>query len=376
VYDVVKQLLTPQGYSAIDINSNPNYKDHVYGRPAFPTKGGKRNSVMGTYYQTAKARSNFKLWQWTTVTGLVRNGAQITGVRTNYTAYGGNGVVPLTSKGRVILAAGAFGTARILFQSGIGPTDMITLVQNNADYGPNLPPSSQWINLPVGNNVSDNPSINLVFTHPSVDSYDNWAPIWSSPRTADANQYKSSQAGVFAGTSPRLVFWKTVVGPDGKTRYLQGTARPGAASVTTSYPYNASQIFTITFYLSTGITSRGRIGIDSTMYAKVITNPWFQDSNDKAALISGIQDTLSSMSSVNSYTPAGMNSNHWCGSTRIGTSSSNSVVDTNTKVWNTNNLFIADAGIVPGQPMSNPHAMYMVVAEAATAKILALAGGA
>lgn len=80
---------------------------------------------------------------------------------------------------------------------------------------------------------------------------------------------------------------------------MQGTARPGAASVTTNYAYNASQIFTITFYLSNGITSRGRIGIDSTMYGKVLTNPWFQDSNDKAALISGIQDTLSSMSSGN-----------------------------------------------------------------------------
>ncbi len=46
---------------------------------------------MATYFQTAVARSNLKLWQWTYVTGLVRNGAQITGVRTNYTAYGGNG---------------------------------------------------------------------------------------------------------------------------------------------------------------------------------------------------------------------------------------------------------------------------------------------
>ena len=48
---------------------------------------------MGTYFQTAKARSNLKLWTYTVVNGLVRNGAQITGVRTNYTAYGGNGFV-------------------------------------------------------------------------------------------------------------------------------------------------------------------------------------------------------------------------------------------------------------------------------------------
>ena len=44
-------------------------------------------------------------------------------------------------------------------------------------------------------------------------------------------------------------FWKANGGSDGITRYTQGTVRPGAASVTTSLPYNASQIFTITMYL-------------------------------------------------------------------------------------------------------------------------------
>ncbi len=58
-------------------------------------KGGERTGPMATYFQTAKARSNLVFWQWTYVTGLVRNGAQITGVRTNYTAYGGNGRVLL-----------------------------------------------------------------------------------------------------------------------------------------------------------------------------------------------------------------------------------------------------------------------------------------
>ncbi|KAG8909001.1 hypothetical protein FRB99_000104 [Tulasnella sp. 403] len=394
VYDVVSKLLTPRGFVAANINNNKDWKDHIFGRPAFSFVDGTRTGPMATYFQTAKARPNLTFWQWTYVTGLVRNGAQITGVRTNYTAYGGNGIVPLTTKGRLVLSAGVFGTARILFASGIGPTDMLQLVQNNAQYGPNLPPQSQWINLPVGNNVSDNPSINLVFTHPSVDSYDNWAPIYNNPRPADAAQYKASQSGVFAGTSPRLNYWEALGSPDGRTRYLQGTARPGAASITTVYPYNQSQIFTITVYLSQGITSRGRIGIDNTIYAKVLTNPWFQDPTDKTVLIQGINSLLSTMNQVpgltlitpdntttitdyvNNYPPATMNSNHWTGSTRIGTSSSNSVVDANTKVWNTNNLFIVDAGIVPSQPMGNPHAMFMQVGEIAVPKILALAGGA
>ncbi|KAG9000556.1 hypothetical protein FRB94_005345 [Tulasnella sp. JGI-2019a] len=391
VYDVVSTLLSKRNFAAININSNPNSKNYVYGRPAYNFVGGERTGVMATYYQTAKARSNFKLMQWTYVTGLVRTGGQITGVRTNYTAYGGNGIVPLTAKGRVILSAGVFGTSRILFQSGIGPTDMLTLVQNNAQGGPNLPPQAQWINLPVGYNVSDNPSINLVFTHPSVDSYDNWAPIWATPRAADAAQYKANGTGVFAAPSPKLNYWEALGSPDGKTRYVQGTARPGASSISTVYPYNASQIFTITVYISSGLTSRGRIGIDNTMYGKIITPPWFQDPTDKAVIITAINNLLSTTSQVPGLTLitpdntttvtdfvnlGAVGSNHWVGSTSIGTSPTTSVVDSNTKVWNTTNLFIVDAGIVPTQPCANPHGMLLVVGEIAVPKILALAGGA
>ncbi|KAG8929895.1 hypothetical protein FRC02_004902 [Tulasnella sp. 418] len=394
VYDVVKTLLNSKGYNPATINDNADWKDSVYGHPAYNFVGGKRSGPL-TYLRSSKTRANFNVMTYTNVIGVVRNGAAVTGVRINNTAYGGNGIVPLTTKGRVVLSAGAFGSPRILFQSGIGPSDMINLVKNDATYGPNLPPQASWINLPVGSYVSDNPSINLVFTHPSVDSYDNWQPIWDSPRTADANQYKSSQSGMFAASSPRINFWKAYNGPDNKTRYMQGTARPGAASIETSQSYNASNIFTITVYLSQGITSRGRIGIDAAMRGVPIVEPWFQDTKDKTVLLNGINDILGSMSAVpnlklitpdltkitvqsyvDNYGTGSMNSNHWVGSCKIGTSSSSSVVDANTKVWNTNNLFVVDASIIPGQPMSNPHASIMVVAEHAAAKILALAGGA
>lgn len=88
------------------------------------------------------------------VLNVVRNGANITGVQTNDTTLGPNGIIPLNTNGRVILSAGSFGTPRILFRSGIGPSDMISLVQGNAAAAPNLPPPSQFINLPVGFNVS------------------------------------------------------------------------------------------------------------------------------------------------------------------------------------------------------------------------------
>ncbi|CEL59822.1 Cellobiose dehydrogenase OS=Phanerochaete chrysosporium GN=CDH-1 PE=1 SV=1 [Rhizoctonia solani AG-1 IB] len=392
VYDVVKSILDKQNYSATTINNNVNAKDHVYGHPGYYVKGGKRTGPMDTYLKTAKARSNFKLLTNTKVLSLVRNGAQITGVQTDNKSINGNGIIQLTSKGRVILSAGPFGTAKILFGSGVGPADQIAFIAADSTLSKYLPPSSQYINLPVGLNVKDNPSVNLVFTHPTVDSYDNWAPIWASPRVGDANQYVQSQAGVFAGSSPRINFWRAYGGSDGKTRYVQGTSRPGACCFTPTYPYNTTAQFTITMYLSTGLTSTGRIGLDdASLRMRAITKPWFTDPVDKAVMVNAINDVLATYKQVPNLalispdnvtsteahvTQMVDSSNHWVGSTKIGTSSSNSVVDANTKVWNTNNLFVVDSGIMPGMPMGNPQGAIFVMAENAVAKILALSGGA
>ncbi|KAJ7705314.1 hypothetical protein B0H17DRAFT_1156782 [Mycena rosella] len=387
---VVSQLLTNQGYRNVTINDSPNAKDHIYGSLHLFI-GGKRGGPVATYLQTALARKNFQLKIYTEVLNVVRNGSQITGVKTNDTSVAG-GIYPLNPNGRVILSAGSYGSARLLFRSGIGPTDMINLVAGDPVAGPNLPPSSQWINLPVGYNVSDNPSINLVFTHPSINSYDNWADVFTDPPQADAAQYLASQSGIFAQASPRLNFWEALGGSDGVTRWLQGTARPGAASVTTVYPYNATQMFTITLYLSAGIKSRGRLGINAALNALPLVNPWLVDPVDKAVLIQGLQNivagvalvpgmtmitpdnTTNIVDYVNNYDPSTMDSNHWIGSNIIGTAGK-AVVDVNTKVFNTNNLFVVDASIIPSLPYGNPHGLLMSVAEQAAAKILALSGG-
>ncbi|KAM5531153.1 hypothetical protein V8D89_015174 [Ganoderma adspersum] len=390
---LVAQLLNGQGYSNITINDNPNSKDHVYGYSAFDFIGGERGGPVATYFQTASPRPNFTYKQYVLVSQVIRNGSTITGVRTNDTSLGPNGIIPLNPNGRVVLSAGTFGTPRILFQSGIGPSDMLQTVQGNPTASVNLPAQSQWIDLPVGQGVSDNPSINLVFTHPSIDAYDNWADVWGDPRTADAQQYLKDRSGVFAGASPKLNFWRAYGASDGVTRYAQGTVRPGAASVNSSLPYNANNMFTITVYLSQGITSRGRVGIDAALNAKALSNPWLTDPTDKTVLLQALHDVVSNINSisnltmitpdatmtieeyVDAYDPGTMCSNHWVGSAKIGTSSSSAVVDENAKVFNTDNLFIVDASIIPSLPMGNPHGMLMSAAEQAVAKILALSGG-
>lgn len=56
------------------------------------------------------------------------------------------------------------------------------------------------------------------------------------------------------------------------------------------------------------------------------------------------------------------------------TNDGSSVVDTDTKVWGTDNLFVVDASIHPDMPTGNTQAIIMVAAEQAAEKILALSG--
>ncbi|KAF7303779.1 Cellobiose dehydrogenase [Mycena indigotica] len=392
VSTVVANMLIPQGYRNVTINDSPNAKDHVYGYAAYDFIGGQRGGPVASYLRTAKARKNFQLQMYTNVLNVVRNGSQITGVKTNDTSVK-DGFFPLNPNGRVILSGGTFGSARLLFRSGIGPTDMINLVKNDPVAGPNLPPSSQWINLPVGYNAY-NPSINMVFTHPTVDSYNNWATVFTDPPAADAAQYLKNRSGIMAQASPRLNFWSALGGSDGTTRWLQGTARPGAASITTTLPYNMRRSNLHYNRISVvGIKSRGRIGINAALNGVPLVNPWLNDAGDKSALIQGLKNIISTVPQVSglqlimpdntmtmeqyvaAYDPSTMNSNHWVGSNIIGTSAGQAVVDVNTKVFGTNNLFVVDASIIPTLPYGNPHGHIMSVAEQAAAKILALAGG-
>ena len=71
-------------------------------------------------------------------------------------------------------------------------------------------------------------------------------------------------------------------------------------------------------------------------------------------------------------------SNHWMGTAKLGTDDGRqgggtAVVDLNTKVYGTDNLFVVDASIFPGMPTTNPSAYIVVAAERASERILALA---
>ncbi len=75
-------------------------------------------------------------------------------------------------------------------------------------------------------------------------------------------------------------------------------------------------------------------------------------------------------------TPSKRRANHWIGSCKMGTDDGrlggSAVVDTNTKVYGTDNLFVVDASVFPGMVTGNPSAAIVVVAEKAFERITAL----
>ncbi|KAL7268091.1 hypothetical protein RUND412_009299 [Rhizina undulata] len=393
-YTVLSTALSENGWSNVTINNTPNSKNRTFSHTPFMYSNGERGGPLATYLQTALARSNFELAVNTTVRRVIRTGSTITGVEVLTTqADGLTGIVNVTpTTGKVILSAGAFGTPKILFRSGIGPSDQLDIVAASIADGESMISSDEWISLPVGYNVMDHTNTDVVVSHPNVTEYDFYA-AYDDPITADKDAYLNNRAGMLAGAAPgpNTMLWESFVGDDGITRQVQWTARAEGSLGETGDTY-----VTISQYLGTGMTSRGRMTIESNLDMEISVSPYLNDANDVDAVIKGVASLMASTANVSGITfiqpAAGVDaetfvydyyasrrSNHWLGTCKLGTDdgrngngTTGAVVDLNTKVYGTDNLFVVDASIFPGHVATNPSAPIMIAAERAIELILAL----
>ena len=223
----------------------------------------------------------------------------------------------------------------------------------------------------------------------------------------------AERSGILAQAAPNIgpVFFDEIKGADGVTRSLQWTAR-----VEASLNHNDSHAITISQYLGRGAKSRGRMTITSSLTTIVSDVPYLKNKDDEKAVIAGIdrlREILGKVEGLTFLSPApGQTSqeyvedvsyscyiplhvpvtdihaqyliststrraNHWIGTNKIGTqdgrqNNGDAVVDLNTKVWGTDNLFVVDASIFPGMVTPNPSAYIVTVAERAADRILAL----
>lgn len=363
-FDVLSGALGADGWKSVVANDAPNSKNRVYSHSPFMYENGQRQGPLGAYLPTALARKNFKLLTNTMARRVVRTGGKATGVELE---SGYCGTVSLNPGGRVVLSAGAFGSSKLLFRSGIGPKDQLSVVKNSALDGSTMIKEADWINLPVGQNLDDHTNTDLVIRHPNVSFYDFYA-AWKAPIESDKTAYLSKRSGILAQSAPNIgpLAWEVVKGSDGIDRQLQWTARvegPGANDTTS---------MTISQYLGRGSTSRGALSINGALGMVVSKAPYLQNEADTSAVIAGIKSMMASIKknplvefqvpsanqTVEQYvaslpkTAAARRANHWIGTAKIGTDSGltggTAVVDLNTQVYGTDNIHVVDASIFPG----------------------------
>lgn len=375
-FNIVSQILSSKGWQQVDSIESPNSKTKAFSQPAWSILDNKRAGPVRTYLPVAQGLDNFTLKLNTKVTNVVRSRGRVTGVLTT-TGDGTSQIINLNDGGKVVLAAGAMSTPRILFNSGIGPADQLQVVQSGSS-GVVLPDETDWINIPVGHNVKDHPQYVLQFNSKTNFTAYNYAAIPSGPPVTDQDLYNAG-SGVLTQAVQRLHMWTSdSTADDGVTRYLQGTV----SALTNG-------VVTIKAFLTHGATSTGVLGISPSGSTVVQTAPWVNTPGDRQVIGNFLQWLLDTTSGANStLTFAGASKNasslidsritgdHWTGTAKMGEddgrqADGTSVVDLDTKVYGTDNLFVVDASMHPDLPTGNTQAIIMVAAEAAAAKIAA-----
>lgn len=378
-YTTVSSYLDGEGWTNVDSIETPNEKHMVYSRPAWSITGNLRAGPARTYLPAAQELDNFTLMLETKVIQVKRTGSSVTGILVEL-EDGSQQIINVNDGGKVVLAAGALSTPRILWNSGIGKSDALEIVQSGTT-GVQLPDEADWIDLPVGHGLKDHAQAPLEFKLASGNhtAY-KFNDIATDPIESDVELFLQG-SGVLAQAAQRMHLWTSVNGTDGVTRYLQGTVSAMKDGV-----------ITIRTFLTKGTTTTGELGITAGGNTVLNVKPWLVDEADKTALSDFVQFWIdvtsknngtveSTMSLDAAATPDSLISDnlisgdHWVGTTKMGEEDGTSVVDTDTKVYGTDNLFVVDASIHPDLPTGNTQAIIMIVAEHAAEKIAAYTVG-
>ncbi|KAF3045346.1 hypothetical protein E8E11_007163 [Didymella keratinophila] len=373
VRHVVSKFFALGGYTQVDTNEEPDRKHKVWSYPALSTDQGFRAGPVRTYLPLAEKLPYFKLQLYTKVIRAVRTGSLVTGVEVE-SSTGHRTIIRLNKGGKVILAAGALSSPRLLFNSGIGPLDQIKTVQNGT-ANVTLPPSEHWIELPVGF-VRDHTIVIVTFDVPGGTNALN--------QTEFKNPNEESKELYIHGSDPlaqawnRLMSYTTVTNDDGHKTFIQ--------TYVTGLVNGTAQFLVATTHNS---TSTGTLGITADGNTTWTKNPYLNSASDKEAMTKAL-DELPAISclpgSPLSYSSANATGasilqvalgqqdpnnimipgQHMIGTTIMGTDdgtkNGSSVVDTDCKVYGTD------------LPTGNTMAIVMVAAQHAAQKIIALDG--
>jgi len=286
-----------------------------------------------------------------------------------------------TATREVIVSCGAIRTPQILMLSGIGPAAELSKWS--------IP---QIVDLPVGQNVHDHGSINIVWKlRNPAGPYAFGSPAFNKPEYATGNPLDwiasgaAPDADIEAAAKKNGTEFVTRDRTDFEVTVMYAVT---AAAPMEMAPMDGSHITTGVLCLSP--TSRGTVTLASTNpeHNPIIDPQYFTTEHDRAVLRAGIRTALQAMESeplkpyLEGETPppgmpaidskssdeeldARVNAVSWSWFHAGGTASMGKVVDTQCRVYGVQGLRIVDSSIIPLSISAHLQAPMYAIAESA-----------
>ncbi|KAG1707458.1 hypothetical protein DVH05_026657 [Phytophthora capsici] len=382
-YNIVAKAFRAQGYSEKTLNDAAarNNKSKTFGHAPYTFKNGRRDTPANAFWNKMKTRPNVKLLTDTKVDYILHSAGKATGVM-----YG-NTKAQLSSRGTVIMAAGALSTPKVLIQSGIGPADQLNMLKGNNNF-PGVSQGDLITNPYVGRNLFDTTLVIASFSHPDMKSfrYRDY-PLWALDQYMNKNN-----TGPWSNPGPVLIGYENFQ-VQGRQYEFQTTVLPHGFGEFAS----RNDAFSTPLYINNP-ESRAASGFDSNGQWKAFKegSAYFGTTRDLVAMQQYTQHVVSAMTAQGATFLSGASDANgvanWVSSNRglltqhfggscyassDASAGSKRCADNKLRVLGTSNIFVADASAMRDGTV-NPYGFIMYTGREAAGQAASYisAGGA